>query len=87
MINIKLCNKSGCGICIGCNRVPDKGQGDICRYIAEELLDKYQNIIEDLVDDLYIGKPGSYDNREAKNEIMDGIKSTYSLSDKYLPKW
>ena len=35
---MELCKKQGCGVCIGCSKIPDKKYGDICRYVAEEIL-------------------------------------------------
>ena len=42
---MKLCTKQGCGVCMGCPRIPLEGCGDICRYEAEELLDCLMAII------------------------------------------
>ena len=43
---MKICNYSGNGVCINCDRVPPNGYGDICRWKAEELLDCFKCIIE-----------------------------------------
>lgn len=43
---MKLCNEQGNGVCINCNRIPPKGSGDICRYIAEEMLDLLKCLLD-----------------------------------------
>lgn len=43
---MRICNYSGNGVCINCDRVPPKGYGDICRRKAEEWLDCLECIIE-----------------------------------------
>lgn len=42
---MKLCTKHGCGACLGCSSTPPEGYGDVCRKIAEELLDCLVEII------------------------------------------
>ncbi len=43
---MKLCTKQGCGVCIGCSRIPPEGYGDVCTKEAEELLDCLMAIID-----------------------------------------
>lgn len=43
---MKLCTKHGCGVCIGCSRIPPEGYGDICRDDAEWMLDCLVAIID-----------------------------------------
>ena len=43
---MKLCTKTGCGVCFGCSHIPPEGHGDICRHEAEELLDCLVTIID-----------------------------------------
>ncbi len=42
---MRLCTKHGCGVCRGCSRVPSEGYGDVCRYVAEDMLDCLAEII------------------------------------------
>lgn len=39
---MKICGATGCGVCVGCNRVPPTVNGfkygDICRQDVEEIL-------------------------------------------------
>lgn len=42
---MKICNYSGNGVCINCDRKPPSGYGDICRWKAEELLDCFECIV------------------------------------------
>lgn len=43
---MKLCTKHGCGVCLGCHRIPPEGYGDVCRYDAEWMLDCLFAIID-----------------------------------------
>ena len=43
---MKLCTKQGNGVCVGCSRIPPEGRGDICRYVAEDMLDCLTAIID-----------------------------------------
>lgn len=43
---MRLCTKQGCGVCRGCSRIPPEGCGDICRYVAEDMLDCLLAIID-----------------------------------------
>lgn len=43
---MKICNYSGNGVCINCDRKPPKGYGDICNKEAEELLNCLIAIID-----------------------------------------
>jgi hypothetical protein len=43
---MKLCTKQGCGVCIGCSHLPPEGYGDLCRYVAEDMLDCLVAIID-----------------------------------------
>ena len=43
---MKLCTKHGCGVCIGCSRVPPKGCGEVCRYEAEKWLDLLSSLLD-----------------------------------------
>ena len=42
---MKLCTKHGCGVCRGCSHIPPEGCGDICRDVAEDMLDCLAAII------------------------------------------
>jgi hypothetical protein len=43
---MRLCQKEGCGVCLHCSRAPKEGDGDVCRYEAEVLLDCLIAIID-----------------------------------------
>ena len=43
---MRLCQKQGCGVCIGCSRIPPEEYGDVCRYDAEDMLDCLFAIID-----------------------------------------
>ena len=43
---MKLCQKQGCGACLGCPRIPPEGYGHVCRYVAEDMLDCLVAIID-----------------------------------------
>ena len=43
---MKLCTKQGCGVCLGCSRIPPEGYGHVCRYVAEDMLDCLVAIID-----------------------------------------
>lgn len=42
-MGMKICNATGNGICIGCNRTPPKingeSRGELCRYTAQNIID------------------------------------------------
>ena len=36
----------GCGVCLGCSRIPPEGYWHVCRYVAEDMLDCLVAIID-----------------------------------------
>ena len=36
---MKICNATGNGICVGCNHIPPKDHGELCRMKAQEIID------------------------------------------------
>ena len=42
-MGMKICNATGNGICVGCNRTPPKingeSRGELCRYTAQNIID------------------------------------------------
>lgn len=43
---MKLCEKHGNGVCINCDQTPPSGYGDICRYIAEDQLVVFRELLK-----------------------------------------
>ena len=37
-IIMKICNATGNGVCVGCNHIPPKDNGDLCRMKAQEII-------------------------------------------------
>lgn len=67
---MKICNRTGCGVCVNCNGVPPiidgYNYGDICRKTAQSIMDE----IED--GGLYRFKDGKlYGVEVFPNDILD----------------
>lgn len=38
-MGMKICNATGNGICVGCNRTPPEYHGELCRHTAQNIID------------------------------------------------